>query len=411
MKKTILALIIGTMLFYTACSGTKVTQEVYPPFSEEEIVSGINQFAFDMLTVVSREHLQNIFYSPLSISSALAMTYAGAREQTAREMQKALHFGPQHPAFHEKYGTLSGSLQSAAESAFTMHIANAIWVQNDYRLRKDYLKIVQEYYQSISRELDFVGAPDVSTNIINQWVSDATNDRIRDLIPAGVIDAFTRLILTNAVYFNAEWEQSFNPAMTQKDDFYPLIGEAYKTDMMYKRHHFHYSQADNYQILEIDYKGKAQQMLLVLPKDRYGLEELITHAGRSMFERHDEKKREEDVILYFPKFRLETDYELNTYLHILGMKQAFTPYADFSGMTGSRDLMISNVIHKAFIEVDEFKTEAAAATAVVMRLTAMPPAPRAPIEFRADHPFLFMIRDINSGTILFIGCVTAPEVL
>jgi serpin B len=410
MKKIIIAFMLIILLFLTACSGTKIPQKEHDMFSDADIGTGINRFAFDMLRLLSRGDLKNTFYSPLSISSALAMTYAGAAGTTAKEMQKTLYFGPQHPDFHEKYGKLTERLQSSDNSEFTMHIANAVWVQEDYRLRKDYMKIVHDHYKSKSEEMDFISAPDVSRNIINQWVSDATNDRIRDLIPPGVIDAFTRLILTNAVYFNAEWQQAFNPEMTQKDDFYPLIGEAFKTDMMYKRHHFHHSGTDAYQILEIDYKGNAQQMLVVLPREKDGLPDLIDHLGKDLIERHDKNKTYEDIILYFPKFRLETDYELNTYLRMMGMRQAFGQQADFSGMTGNRDLMISNVIHKAFIEVDEFKTEAAAATAVVMRLTAMPPAPRAPLEFRADHPFLFLIRDKQSGTILFIGYVTDPEV-
>ncbi|MDD5709787.1 MAG: serpin family protein [Candidatus Marinimicrobia bacterium] len=410
--KKIIYLMLLIVFFSVSCAKKELSQKTQNTIiASPEIATGINQFGIDLLRQISGEYPENIFYSPFSISSALAMSYAGAEGNTADEMRKILYYGPQHPAFHAEYGNLIERLQSGEENNFTVHIANALWVQKNYTLKKHYLEVVKELYRSEAREMDFSGDAEGSRQTINNWVSEWTNERIRDLVPSGSIDALTRLILTNAVYFNAEWMEHFNEHMTRKEQFYPLKGDPYTVDMMYQRLHYQYSSGNSCDVLEIDYKGGEHSMLIFLPDKQKGLTSLIDKFRLSDIALHDSSKRPEDVILYMPKFRLETRYELAELLKALGMREAFSPQADFSGISAakSKDLMISKVIHKAFIDVDEKKTEAAAATAVVMKMTAMPPAPRAPRVFRADHPFLFMIREKNNGTLLFLGCLATPE--
>lgn len=411
MKRTIY-LILLVAFFSVSCAKKELSRSTRDnTISPEKIAAGINQFGIDLLRQIAGQDLQNTFYSPFSISSALAMSYAGARGNTADEMQKVLHYGPQKPAFHAVYGTLIGGLQSVDDSSFTVNVANALWVQKDYTLRKQYLEIVKEFYRSEAREMDFTGDAEGSRQTINNWISERTKERIKDLVPAGSIDALTRLILTNAVYFNAEWMEHFNKQMTRKEQFYPLKGEPYPVDMMYQRLYYQFSSGNSYDVLEIDYKGGEHSMLIFLPDKQKELVSLIENFSLSDIALHDSIKNAEDVILYLPKFRMESRYELAELLKALGMREAFGAQADFRGISAtiSKDLLISEVIHKAFIEVDEKKTEAAAATAVVMKMTAMPPAPRAPRIFRADHPFLFMIREKSSGTLLFLGCLVAPE--
>ncbi|MEA2076473.1 MAG: serpin family protein [Candidatus Marinimicrobia bacterium] len=415
MKKLFISGMIILLVILTACGQKElIAQEEKQPASAgivstpEIVIKGLNEFSFDIYQTINKSSEINSFISPLSISAALGMTYAGAESQTALEMKDALHYGPQRAEFHSDYGKMLDSLTTNTKD-FEINIANAVWVQKQFPLLKGYERTVKKDYRSESRELDFVKAPEKSRIIINDWVENKTNDRIQDLIPSGIIDPDTRMILTNAVYFNAEWSNYFNEEMTRKEPFYLLDGLSKDCDMMYQRHHYQYSKTSALEILEIPYKGYDYSMLILLPKQRDGLKDMVKNINVNMLEKHDESKRNEDALVYMPKFKLETDYELKPHLAALGMKEAFTDNADFSGMTGKKDLKISSVIHKAFIEVDERKTEAAAATAVVMKLTAAVPCMIAPIEFRADHPFIFIIRHNDSKAIIFMGQLTNPE--
>jgi len=424
MKKILLSGILALLVLFTACAEKEMVREetaieasereMYPTSAgiistPDMVVEGLNEFSFDIYRQLNENSDQNEFISPLSMSAALAMTYAGAEGLTAKEMRSALHFRPQLHEFHVDYGLMLDSL-SKSNDDFEINIANAVWVQNKFPLLKRYIETVQIDYKSESRELDFVKKPEASRKTINSWVEDKTNDRIQNLIPKGVIDADTRMILTNAVYFNAEWAEKFNKDRTRKETFYPLGDGTTICNMMHQRGHFAYSKINDTQILEIPYKGYKYSMMILLPGKRNGLKNLIKQVDESMLEKHRNNRKWEDVLLYMPKYTLETDYSLKPALSALGMQIPFTDDADFSGMTGKKDLMISEVIHKAFIELDEEKTEAAAATAVVMKLTSAAPVQRAPIEFRADHPFMFLIKHNESDAILFMGQITNPGV-
>jgi serpin B len=416
MKKRFILSMMILLLVFSSCSKKELIREqgcieknpIDDIVSQDSIIRGLNEFSFELYRELNQSYSENIFFSPLSISAALAMTYAGAENTTAAEMRNTMNFGPQRMDFHKEYGNVLDTLSMNNED-FEMNIANAIWVQKKYALLKKYQSIVQNAYLSESRELDFEHQGEVSRSIINSWVEDKTNNRIKDLIPPNVITPDTRLILTNAVYFNAEWANPFNEKMTRKEPFYLLDGSEIFCDMMYQSYYFQYSQSARYQILEIPYKGYDYSMIIILPKTTLGINQLIDKLDVSVLEKHDENKKGEEVQVNFPKFKMDTDYSLVDALYKMGMHEAFSTQADFSAMTGGKDLMISDIIHKAFIEVDEKKTEAAAATAVIMKLTSMPSVPKMPIEFRADHPFIFMIRHNATKAIIFMGQISKPE--
>jgi serpin B len=387
-----------------------------PPAPSDEdlvdLVSGNTGFAFDLYQILRQEQTGNLFYSPYSISAALAMTYAGARGETERQMAQALDFllGQDRlpPAFH----ALEQALASRGDGAsgkdgqgFRLNIANALWGQEDQPFLPEFLDVLQANYGAGLQLVDFVHAAEQARLTINDWVSDETEGRIEDLIPAGVLDAATRLVLTNAVYFNAAWAKPFEPDQTRDGAFHLLDGSQVTVPMMNQTESLGYAQGDGYQAVELLYDGGELSMVILLPDaGTFQDFEGSLDAGRVAAILADLSGRQVDLTL--PRFEFESQVNLNDALAALGMTDAFTGDADFSGMTGARDLFISAVLHKAFVSVDESGTEAAAATAVVMELLS---APLNPVQVTVDHPFLFLIRDVPTGTILFVGRVVDPS--
>jgi serpin B len=375
-----------------------------------DLVSGTNGFAFDLYQVLRTDD-GNLFYSPYSISLALAMTYAGARGETEQQMAQALGFvltqDRLHPAFSHLTTELASRGKGAAgkdEDGFRLKIANAIWGQEGYQFLAEFLDILDANYGAGMRTMDFVSDPEQARLTINDWVSDETEGRIEDLIPPDAIDALTRLVLTNAIYFNAAWSLPFNPEATADGPFYLLDGEPVTLPMMRQSGHLNYAEGDGYQAVRLPYDGYGTSMVILLPaQGQFEAFEGMLDAESVQAILEDLEARQ--VSLSMPRFEFDSDFSLKEALAALGMPDAFTNAADFSGMTGTRELFISEVIHKAFVSVDEEGTEAAAATAVMMPLSA---APQEPVEFTADRPFLFLIRDNPTGTILFVGRVVDP---
>ena len=387
----------------------RIASPVIDQYDLAALVEGNNAFAFELYRTLKDE--DNLFFSPYSISLALAMTYAGARGATAQEMANTLHFAlPQerlHPTMNGLDTELSQRGQGAKgkdEKGFRLNIVNAIWGQKDYRFLTEFLDTLALNYGAGLRTLDFMAAPEPSRITINNWVSDQTEDRIKDLIPQGAIDTLTRLVLTNAIYFNAAWQYPFQKDATQQGTFHPLDGRDVTVPMMRETESLRYSEGNGYQAIELPYDGRELSMLILLPQ-----------TGQfEAFEKSLDAEQANDIIqalsqkqiaLTMPKFEFTSGFSVKEALAAMGMANAFTDSADFSGMTGKRDLYISDVIHKAFVSVDEAGTEAAAATAVIMRLTS---APASAIEITVDRPFIFLIRDNGTGTILFIGRVLNP---
>ena len=376
------------------------------------LVEENSAFAFDLYQLL-RQGNDNVFFSPYSISQALAMTYSGARGETEKQMSDTLHFVLSQDRLHPAFNGLDIELSKRGEGAqgkdeegFRLNIVNAIWGQEDYRFLSEFLDVLAENYGAGLRAFDFVNAPEESRITINDWVSEQTEGRIEDLIPEGAIDALTRLVLTNAIYFNAAWQFPFNEDATTDGPFYLLDGGEVIVPMMTQTESFGYTKGDDYQAVELPYDGQELSMIILLPSDG----QFENFESSMVYQRVTEiisSLAGQQVNLTIPKFEFESEFSLKKALTTMGMPVAFSADADFSGMTGDRDLAIDDILHKAFVSVDEAGTEAAAATAVLMTLTAVP-AP--PVVVTVDRPFIFLIRDIETGTILFIGRVVNPSV-
>ena len=375
------------------------------------LVSGNNAFAFDLYQALKQED-GNLFYSPYSISVALAMTYAGARGETAQQMADTLHFILSEDHLHSAFNSLDIELSQRGEGAkgkegeeFRLNVVNAIWGQEGYEFLSEFLDVLAENYGAGLRPLDFANTPEESRITINNWVSDQTEGRIEDLIPQGLIDALTRLVLTNAIYFNAAWQTPFNEDMTEDGPFHLLgVGEV-TVPMMRQTGSLGYAEGDTYQAVELPYDGRELSMVILLPRaGEFDAFEDSLYAQQVDAIMEDLKSKR--VALTMPQFEFDSSFSLKDTLAGIGMPVAFSGDADFSGMTGDRELFIADVVHKAFISVDEAGTEAAAATAVVIKLTAMP---EEPVEVTIDRPFVFLIRDIETRAILFVGRVANPS--
>jgi serpin B len=382
-----------------------------PASDQATLVEGNSAFAFDLYRLLREEEEGNLFYSPYSISLALAMTYAGARGETEREMADALHYAlPQdrlHPAFNWldlELGRRGEGAQGKDGEGFQLNIANTLWGQEGYAFRPEFLDALAVNYGAGMQLVDFAGDPEAARLAINDWVSDQTEEQIEDLIPADVIDELTRLVLTNAIYFNAAWAEPFEENRTQDVAFTLLDGRQITVPMMHHTASYGYAEGEGYRAIELPYDGGELSMVILLPNEgTFDAFESSLDAESAGAILNDLTYQE--VALAMPKFEVESDFSLAEALTELGMPIAFSTDADFSGIDGTRGLCIGNVVHKSFITVDEAGTEAAAATAVVMKLTS---AGMEPVTVTVDHPFIFLIRDVETDAILFVGRVIDP---
>jgi serpin B len=379
------------------------------PTDKSEAVDGNNAFAVALYGQL-RNQSGNLFFSPASISTALAMTYAGARGDTASQMAKTLHFTLPPERLHPAMGALLADL-NATHNGYELHAANALWAERETRILDEFLKLNKVDYGAGFNQVDFKGATEAARSTINRWVEQKTGDKIKDLLQAGVLSSETKLVLTNAIYFKGEWQTPFDKEETSEEDFHLSPAQTVKAPLMERTGAYSYLNGESLQALELPYKSGELSMIVFLPNDVGGLPALERSLTASNLKQWLAKLRPvRKVIVAIPKFKLTRQFQLKDTLGAMGMPKAFEAgAADFSGMTGNRELCISAVIHKAFIDLDEQGTEAAAATAVVMHMAIMPaPDPAPPPVFRADHPFIFLIRDNRSGSILFLGRVTDP---
>jgi len=402
MKNKIMAFIV-LAVFLSGCTGPAIQLADDSGATQEDVnavVSANNQFAFELYSRY-KENANNVFFSPYSISTALAMTYEGAKEKTAEEMQSVFHF-PSDDTRKRGNARIYNELNKKGKD-YTLSTANALWSQNRYKFLGSYLNTTQKYYGGNATNLDFEANPDGSRQIINTWVESQTNNKIKDLIPQGAITPLTRLVLTNAIYFKGNWFTQFDKKKTQDAPFIVNPSTTVTAQMMsISKVKFNYTETQDLQIIELPYKGNELSMLVILPKEG-NLTQVENDLSPEKIIELKGKLHETKIPVYLPKFKFETKYLMADDLAKMGMPTAFSPgEADFSGMTGNKDLFISTVIHQAFVEVNEEGTEAAAATAVVMMMAAMPQ------EFRADHPFIFIIQQKATGNIIFMGRVSDP---
>jgi len=393
---------------------------------QDAVIQGNNTFAVELYGQL-RNQSGNLFFSPESISTALAMTYAGARGETAAEMARTLHFTLPPERLHPAMGGLLREMNTGGGSVssrlwhvlsggdsrgYQLSMANALWMQKDYAFLDGFLKLTQDNYGAGLNTVDFRGESEEARQAINQWVEQQTTNKITDLIQAGVLKPDTRLVLTNTVYFKGDWEKQFDKAQTRDEQFHVTAMQNIKAPLMHITGDFNYMNGGTFQALEMPYKGKDLSMVVFLPNAPDGLpafEQSLTLEKMAQWLGRLQPAKE--VRVTFPKFKMTRQFGLKQTLDAMGMRQAFDDRkADFSGMA-SREVMlhygnlyIKNVIHKSYVDVNEEGTEAAAAAAVMVADYAM----AHPI-FRVDHPFLFLIRDNRSGSILFMGRVEDPS--
>jgi len=389
------------------------------------VVEGNSAFAFDLYARLKSQE-GNLIYSPYSISTALAMTYAGARGDTAAEMEKTLRFpcekvqvdrGPAEAQVFMDVSWDQGRLHAAmadlvddlnargGKGAYELVVANRLWGQAGYSFLAPFLSLNQAYYGAGIETVDFARATEAARKTINTWVEDQTRDKIKELLKPGVLDSLTRLVLTNAIYFKGSWASQFKKERTADAPFHVTPDRTVDVPMMRQTEKFGYTETGDMQVLDMPYVGGELSMTILLPKKADGLGDVEASLDAGSLKTWVASLRKRKIAVFLPRFKIEFGIGLSETLKAMGMPLAFSNAADFSGMDGTQRLYISAVIHKAFVEVNEEGTEAAAATAVVVGIKS---APMRPLVFRADRPFVFLIRDRVKGSVLFIGRVTDP---
>jgi serpin B len=383
------------------------------PESFDSIRESYGSFAMDLFMEVKDEN-SNVFLSPYSVSTALGMTYAGAAGQTAAEMKKTLQLTLENKEAHQAMGTLRQNISCRPDVKYELVTANALWGQDGYAFNPDYLKNLDTFYASPLRVVDFKAAVEQARTDINAWVAQETQNKILDLIPEGKLDASTRLVLTNAIYYKGAWVHPFVELDTEEKPFKLVSGEAVNVPTMTTEAPYDYFEDDNVQAIELPIIATEQgptvdqAFLIVLPKGDWN--EIRTFLSNDGIHRLRRNFAETQIRLYAPKFKFTSSFSLATALQTLGMQTAFDPKrADFSNlyMPNEAPIYLSDVIHKAFVDFNEKGVEAAAATAVIgSETSSIPPEP---MILNIDRPFFFAILDKPTDVILFMGQVTDPR--
>lgn len=375
----------------------------------EELARGNNAFAFDLYHAVRQEDDGNLIYSPYSISLAFSMVYAGARGQTETELAQILHFLPQdvhHRAFNaldQRLAALSEAGDEDEAEPFQLNIANAVWGQIGLPFEEAYLAILAEQYGAGLRASDFAQYPEESRQEINDWIAEQTAERIQDILPPGAIDPATRLVLANAIYFNASWRFPFNADVTQDGPFTLLDGSQVTVPLMRQSGaRILYAEGPNYQAITLPYAGENMQMLIILPEAGQ-FEAVEANLSADFLNQARGQAQLRDVNLTMPRFEFDSDLDLRELLTGMGLRNPFSGAADFSGIVAGSDLFISDALHRGTITVDEEGTEAAAVTVIILAESMLETA-----EARLDRPFIFTIMDQQTGALLFLGRVMNP---
>jgi serpin B len=374
------------------------------------VVEGNNRFALDLYGRLRSGQPGNLFFSPGSLSTAVAMTYAGARGQTAEQMAQVLHFRLPQEKLHPAFTALQETWDADGEkTGYRLSVANRLWGQEGFDFRPAFLATTRESYGAELAQVDFARQAEPARLRINSWVEERTQGKIRDLIPPGVLDAMTRLVLTNAIYFKGDWTDPFEKNATKEAPFHISAHRQVDVPLMSQQDDFRYWAGDGVKVLELPYGKGDLAMLALLPDKIEGLPALEAGLTTESLSRWLSGLRKQKVQVSLPRFTLTSQFQLADVLGAMGMIRAFRPgEADFSGMSSQEELFLSAVVHKAFVDVNEEGTEAAAATGIAVGTTSFV-VPQEPVVFRADHPFVFLIRDNRTGSLLFLGRLANPQ--
>jgi serpin B len=377
------------------------------PAADSRITPAMNAFTIDCYKQLTGGN-GNLILSPFNIATALSMALAGARGQTAGEIQSVLHVHYDSTYDAALGAMLAGIAQAGNAGGNELHTANGLWVQKGFAIQPTFENTLANNYQAPLTPLDFIANPDAARSQINRWAEQHTNEKIKDLLPAGSLDAQTRLVLTSAIYFYGKWQAPFVSSLTQPAPFTLPAGGATQANFMNQTARFAYTETPSAQILEMRYAGTGIAFDVLLPKIPTGLPDLEKSLTLESLTGWLGNVAIRNVQVSLPKFRAESEFSLRKGLSTMGMPTAFTNTADFSGIAPA-PLKISEVVHKAFVDVSEQGTEAAAATAIKMRPATGYHRPEPLVVFRADHPFLFLIRGTRTGEVLFIGRLMNPR--
>lgn len=401
MKKIILPFVILVSI-------TSLAQDQSNTAEINTIANANNQLAFDLFTEISEKEKGNLFYSPFSVSTALAMTYAGSAGRTEAEMAQVLHFQPNTPSFHQNFGAYLARLAENAKGNIEFEMANRLWVEKNFKFKDSFFDLVNSAYGASTEKADFINNYEEARKVINEWVAQKTNRRIKDLIPVGVLDENTRMVLVNAIYFKGDWLHPFDSLETRNDVFHVEKGKDVTARFMKQTGYFNYATGEHCKMMRLPYKGDKQSMVVVLPNGIGDMDATEKEIQRIGFDKLKYSAKQQ-LNISFPKFKMTMPLALKKYFKELNMLNSFEEEADFSKMDSTKRLYISEIVHKAFVEVDEKGTEAAAATAVVMAVKT-DAALHIPIviPFVADHPFLYYIVDNETNAILFMGRMCEP---
>lgn len=373
------------------------------------LIGSVNaeSFSRELVARIGAGQSGNYVVSPLSAQQALSMVAVGAAGETRSEMDRVLGFPDDVSLRDARIAEVMKTLAAIGrDGAVTLDVANRVWVEQQYRLLPSFRADIERLFSGGFETGDFRGNAESCRGVINAWVEERTRNRIQNLIPPGAVNPLTRLVLVNAVYFYGEWESRFDPTRTRREPFLNGVTGNH-AELMRQTVSVPYREEDGLQVCALPYRDRRVSMVLLLPRAG-GLDPLEQRVGREGFDRVAGELETRRVEVFLPRFKVESQFELGATLKDMGMRSAFDDSADFSGMTGTRDLYISRVIQKAFIEVNEKGTEAAAATGVIM-LTRAAPRQDVPVIFRADRPFLYALRENSTGLILFAGRVSEPS--
>lgn len=399
--------LIGLLAGLVMSLATETAADEKSSADVKTLARGNTAFAADLFGQV-RTKSGNLFCSPLSISAALAMTSAGAKGETLTEITKVLHLPESQEATHAGFAALMEQLTpSAGQAKYELHIANALWAQQGFPFRPEFLGLTEKQYKAGLRNVDFRRAAD-AVKTINRWIEEQTKDKIKDLLSPSDVSSDTRLVLTNAIYFKGKWKKPFDKKATRDEEFYLSGGSTAKAPLMHQSGNYRHFSGDGLQAVALPYDGGNLEMLVLLPAEKDGLAKVEGGLTAEKLDGWVKAMRPRNGDVAVPRFKFTAKFELSDALQALGMKRAFTGDADFSGMSTADRLAIDKVIHQAFIDVNEEGSEAAAATAVTVKREAARPRPEERFTFRADHPFLFAIRDAKTESLLFLGRVTDP---
>ncbi len=370
--------------------------------------SAVNGFTFDLYgRLAAAQKDKSLFVSPYSVISALSMCYAGARGVTEAQMAKVLFLVPD---IHKNMGALINELNTVPQDTAQLRAANSIWPAKGTKILPEFSQTVKHWYNAQMTPLNYKASPEAARKTINSWVSKQTNKKIENIIQPGILTKNTLMVLANAVYFKSSWLEEFEPEKSQPRAFWPTPAKSVNVVTMSRTgDKVNYAKLSDAEMVELPYKDNRFSMIVLLPDKSSNIQTLEKAMNANQFDEWLAAMSPRRVKIFLPKFKQENDYELAPVLAALGMPSAFKAgEANFSGITGENNIYISNILHKTFIEVGEEGTEAAAATAVIMMKMSLPPQDNDAVVFRAERPFIYLIKDNRSGAIIFIGKYTKP---